>query len=152
MDYETFGEHQWKETGIFEFMKRLPEVVWQTPSLSFAWPSDVIEIARYPLEALSYPYPVSWADTERDLSAWLENDMQKNACETLYEIFSEIKAKGRHDLLEVARKLSTSDHFYYMSTKYFQDGDVHKYFSPYNTPERAYIYYMNVLARLRDLI
>ncbi|OGP12754.1 MAG: alpha-amylase [Deltaproteobacteria bacterium RIFCSPLOWO2_02_FULL_50_16] len=150
MDYETFGEHQWKETGIFEFMRHLPEKVFDSPNLSFAWPSDVPQMMDYSPEALSYPQPVSWADTERDLSAWLENDLQFNACETYYEILSEIQSRGRSDLLEIARKLSTSDHFYYMCTKYFQDGDVHKYFSPYQSPEQAYMFYMNALAGLRE--
>lgn len=150
MDYETFGEHQWESTGIFEFMKHLPEKVFKYPHLSFAWPSDVIDIVNYTPEAISFPYPVSWADTERDLSAWLENDLQFNACETFYEILSLVKQSGRADLLEKARRLSTSDHLYYMSTKYFQDGDVHKYFSPYNSPEQAYMFYMNALAHLRE--
>ena len=150
MDYETFGEHQWKETGIFEFMRHLPEHIFKYSHMSFAWPSDVIDCTNYIPESLSYPYPVSWADMERDLSAWLENDMQRNAGETLYEILNQIKSSGRHDLLESARRLTTSDHLYYMSTKYFQDGDVHKYFSPYNRPEMAYIYFMNSLAHLRE--
>ena len=150
MDYETFGEHQWRETGIFDFMRHLPEAIFRSPHMGFGWPSDVIEMANYEPEALSYPYPVSWADTERDLSAWLENDLQQNACATYYEILGEIKSKGRADLKETARRLSTSDHLYYMCTKYFQDGDVHKYFSPYNSPEKAYLYYMNALAALRD--
>lgn len=150
MDYETFGEHQWKETGIFEFMRHLPGKVFEHPHLSFAWPSDVVDIVNYSPEMLSFPYSVSWADTERDLSAWLENDFQYNASETFYEILSEIKSKGRYDLLDTARRLSTSDHLYYMCTKYFQDGDVHKYFSPYQSPEQAYIFYMNTLAHLSD--
>lgn len=152
MDYETFGEHQWSETGIFEFMKYLPSEVMKYPYMSFAWPSDVIDIANYAPEVLSFPHPVSWADMERDLSAWLDNDMQRNASDTFYEIFSEVKSRNRADLIETARRLSTSDHFYYMSTKYFQDGDVHKYFSPYQTPYQAYIFFMNVLAHLREKI
>ncbi|MDO8643544.1 MAG: alpha-amylase, partial [bacterium] len=120
--------------------------------LSFAWPSDVLEMTNYNPHVLSYPYSVSWADTERDLSAWLENDLQKNACETFYEILAEAKQKGRTDLLETLRRLSTSDHLYYMCTKYFQDGDVHKYFSPYPNPEQAYIFYMNALAHVRELL
>jgi alpha-amylase len=150
MDYETFGEHQWAETGIFDFMRHLPKKIFETPHMSFAWPSDVIEMTNYIPELLSFPYPVSWADTERDLSAWLDNDFQFNACDAFYEILSEIKSKKRYDLLDAARRLSTSDHYYYMCTKYFQDGDVHKYFSPYQSPENAYIYYMNALASLRD--
>lgn len=150
MDYETFGEHQWPETGIFEFLDHLPEKVLEHGHMGFAWPSDVVDMANYQPEVLSYPTPVSWADTERDLSAWLENHIQHNACETFYDLLNEIKQRGRTDLLEIAKKLSTSDHLYYMSTKYFQDGDVHKYFSPYNTPEQAYMYFMNTLAHLRD--
>lgn len=152
MDYETFGEHQWKETGIFDFMHHLPERVLSYPQLSFAWPSDVLDITNYDPPTLSFPYAVSWADTERDLSAWLENDFQINASQTFYEILAEIKSKGRTDLLGTARLLSTSDHMYYMCTKYFQDGDVHKYFSPYQSPEQAYIFYMNALAALREQI
>ena len=150
MDYETFGEHQWEETGIFEFMRALPKAILKAPHMGFAWPSDVIDMVNYRPEALSVPQPVSWADTERDLSAWMENDLQKNALESYYRILSRIKAEGRTDLLGNARLLSTSDHFYYMSTKYFQDGDVHKYFSPYSTPEQGYLYYLNALADLEE--
>ena len=150
MDYETFGEHQWAETGIFEFMRALPQAILKAPHMGFAWPSDVIDMVNYRPEALSVPQPVSWADTERDLSAWMENDLQKNALESYYRLLGRIKAQGRTDLLPNARLLSTSDHFYYMSTKYFQDGDVHKYFSPYSTPEQGYLYYLNALADLEE--
>jgi len=150
MDYETFGEHQWEETGIFKFMDKLPEKILQNPHLGFCFPSQAYELSNYQQESLSFPDPVSWADAERDISAWVENDMQKNAIETFYEILEKIKTKERYDLLEAARKLSTSDHFYYMCTKYFQDGDVHKYFSPYDSPEQAYIYFINVLADLEE--
>ncbi len=80
----------------------------------------------------------------------MENDLQKNALEAYYRILGRIKENGREDLLAAARPLSTSDHFYYMSTKYFQDGDVHKYFSPYSTPEQGYLYYLNALADLEE--
>ncbi|KPJ63496.1 MAG: alpha-amylase [Planctomycetes bacterium DG_23] len=154
MDYETLGEHQWSETGIFEFIKHLPEYVLKRDFVSFSWPSEVMDSLNYEPEALSIPTPISWADTERDLSAWLSNSLQWNAVKTCYNILRRIKESERPDLLEVARKLSTSDISYYMCTKYFQDGDVHKYFSPYSSPEDIYIYYMNVLAdvekRLED--
>lgn len=150
MDYETFGEHQWAETGIFDFVRVLPEVVFRRPHLGFAWPSDVTEAVNYFPEALSFPETVSWADQERDLSAWLENDLQKNAAETLYELLTRIRDSGREDLMERVRRLTTSDHLYYMSTKYFQDGDVHKYFSPYSTPEDPYLYFINALADLKE--
>lgn len=150
MDYETFGEHQWAETGIFKFMEHFPTEVLKRSHLGFATPNQTTDLANYQQEALSFPDPVSWADEERDLSAWLENDMQKNAIETLYELYERVKAKGDEELLEITRKLSTSDHFYYMCTKYFQDGDVHKYFSPYDSPDQAYIYYINALADLEE--
>ena len=150
MDYETFGEHQWEETGIFNFIGDLPKKVLEQQNLGFIFPSQCIKLANYQQESLSFPEPVSWADQERDLTAWLENDMQKNAIDTLYELLQKIKRLGREDLLDVARKLTTSDHFYYMCTKYFQDGDVHKYFSPYDSPEQAYTYYINALADLEE--
>jgi len=150
MDYETFGEHQWAESGIFDFMQHFPDEVLKREHLGFATPKETFALSNYQQEALSFPEPVSWADEQRDLSAWLENDMQHNAIETLYELLEKVKTKGDPQLLEIARKLSTSDHFYYMCTKYFQDGDVHKYFSPYDSPDQAYIYYINALADLEE--
>ena len=150
MDYETFGEHQWAESGIFDFMRHFPQEVLHRNNLGFATPRETAGQANYQQESLSFPEPVSWADEQRDLSAWLENDMQHNAIETLYELFEKIKDKGDEELLRTARLLSTSDHFYYMCAKYFQDGDVHKYFSPYDSPDQAYIYYLNALAELEE--
>jgi len=150
MDYETFGEHQWAETGIFDFMRHFPTEVLKRPHLGFANPNQVREWANYQQESLTFPDPVSWADEQRDISAWVENDMQKNAINTYYELFSKVKATHNEELIELARRLSTSDHFYYMCTKYFQDGDVHKYFSPYDSPDQAYIYYINALADLEE--
>lgn len=150
MDYETFGEHQWADSGIFDFMQHFPAEVLKRQHLGFATPKETFGLANYQQEALSFPSPVSWADAERDLSAWLSNDMQHNAIETLYRLLEKVKQKGDPKLLETARKLSTSDHFYYMCTKYFTDGDVHKYFSPYDSPDQAYIYYMNAMADLEE--
>lgn len=150
MDYETFGEHQWAESGIFDFMAHFPSEVLSRPNLGFAMPREAAELANYQQESISFPEAVSWADEQRDLSAWLENDMQHNAIETLYELFQKIKMKGDPQLLRTARLLSTSDHFYYMCAKYFQDGDVHKYFSPYDSPDQAYIYFINALAELEE--
>ena len=150
MDYETFGEHQWADSGIFDFMQHFPAEVLKRPHLGFATPKETFGLANYQQEALSFPSPVSWADAERDLSAWLSNDMQHNAIETLYRLLGFVKQTGDPQLLEIARKLSTSDHFYYMCTKYFTDGDVHKYFSPYDSPDQAYIYYLNALADLEE--
>jgi len=142
MDYETFGEHQWKETGIFDFLERLVEKVIMHEVISFAIPSQVSGGDGCPAEKLSIYPAISWADTGRDLSAWISNDMQKNAVETIFEILNYIKQKGDSVLLETVRKLTSSDHFYYMSTKCFQDGDIHKYFSPYESPENAYRYFL----------
>ncbi len=152
LDYETFGEHQWKETGIFDFMKKLPEYLLKYKHISFSCPSDVLETLNYEPEVLSVPFPVSWADTERDLSAWLSNPLQWNAMKTYFEILKKVKEKRKMELMELARKLSSSDLYYYMCIKYFADGDVHKYFSPYERPEDAYIYFMHVLTDLEKMI
>lgn len=152
MDYETFGEHQWRETGIFQFMEKLPECLLKYKHISFSWPSDVLQTLNYEPEVISVPIPVSWADTERDLSAWLSNPLQWNAMKTFYEILKKAKEKRKMDFMPLARKLSSSDLYYYMCIKYFQDGDVHKYFSPYDRPEDAYIYFMHVLADLEKRI
>jgi len=150
MDYETFGEHQWADTGIFEFMNHLPEKVLKNPYLRFITPREAYGLSNYQQETLSFPEPVSWADEQRDLSAWRENDMQYNAFETVYELLQKAKYLCRDDLVDTLRYLTTSDHFYYMCTKYFSDGDVHKYFSPYDSPEQAYIYFINVLADIEE--
>ncbi len=150
MDYETFGEHQWAESGIFDFLEKLPEAILKHDHLSFIHPKDAAELSNYQQEAISFPEAVSWADEERDTTAWLGNDMQQNAQETLAELMFKVKAKGDEELLRKARLLTTSDHFYYMCTKYFQDGDVHKYFSPYDSPDQAYVYYINALAGLEE--
>jgi alpha-amylase len=147
MDYETFGEHQWKDTGIFDFMHHLPEEIMKNPDNNFKTPSEVI--ATYPAtDVVDVPGLISWADTERDLSAWLGNSMQSNALHELYRMESNIKQAKDEKLLSDWRKLQTSDHFYYMCTKYFADGDVHKYFNPYDSPYDSYINFMNVMGNL----
>ncbi|MFO7536177.1 MAG: glycoside hydrolase family 57 protein [Kiritimatiellia bacterium] len=145
MDYETFGEHQWEETGIFAFMKAMPAAILTHPDFKFRTPSEVIE-THSPVAQLDIPQFMSWADVERDLTAWLGNDMQKDAFESVYRLEKKVRDAKSPDLLKVWRQLQTSDHFYYMCTKWFADGDVHKYFNPYGTPYDAYINYMNVLA------
>ncbi len=148
MDYETFGEHQWEDTGIFEFLRHLPGEILKNPDNNFITPSEAID--RYEaVSELDVPYHVSWADTERDLSAWLSNDLQKEALDTIYELGKEIIHINDPELMEDWRRLQTSDHFYYMCTKYFNDGDVHKYFSPYESPYEAFIAYMNVMQDMR---
>lgn len=144
MDYETFGEHQWQETGIFEFMKVLPAFVLQDRNFSFAHPSETVD--KYPTrDSLDVANYVSWADTERDLSAWYGNNIQNDALDNIFRYEKDVYAKGDQDLINTWRSLQTSDHFYYMCTKWFADGDVHKYFNPYESPYEAYINYQNVL-------
>jgi len=154
MDYETLGEHQWSETGIFEFLDALPGCIYDVnPGQNeFLTPSQVLDTYQ-PVGEYDVPKPISWADTERDLSAWLGNPLQDNAIQEIYRLEPAVRekhAKGDQWILEDWRKLTTSDHFYYMCTKYWSDGDVHKYFSPYDSPYDAYINYMNVLDNLRS--
>lgn len=147
MDYETFGEHQWEDTGIFDFMSHLPEEILKHPDNNFMTPSEVID-SYESVDTVDVPHIISWADMERDLSAWLGNPMQSNALHELYQIEKKVKRTGDDDLIADWRRLQTSDHFYYMCTKYFSDGDVHKYFNPYDSPYDSYINYMNVLNNL----
>ncbi|AQT68591.1 Glycosyl hydrolase family 57 [Anaerohalosphaera lusitana] len=148
MDYETFGEHQWADTGIFDFMAHLPEQIMQHPDNDFKTPSEVVD-SYHDMGEVSVPHVISWADEARDLSAWLGNAMQSNALHEAYRLENLVKLTGDKELLEDWRKLQTSDHFYYMCTKYFNDGDVHKYFSPYDSPYDSYINFMNVLHSLK---
>jgi alpha-amylase len=145
MDYETFGEHQWADTGIFEFMRHLPRALFASSNYKFITPSDAADIFN-PVGALHVPYPISWADEERDLTAWLGNDLQDDAFDALYKLEPMIRNCKDRSLLKDWEYLQTSDHFYYMCTKFFSDGDVHKYFNPYDTPYEAFINYMNVLS------
>ena len=145
MDYETFGEHQWKETGIFEFMKDLPGAIFQQTDFSFSTPSEVIGNAS-PVGQINVPTPISWADEERDLTAWLGNDLQDEAFDRLFELENRVKGCDDPEIYKDWRYLQTSDHFYYMCTKFFSDGDIHAYFSPYESPYEAFINYMNVLS------
>lgn len=148
MDYETFGEHQWEDSGIFEFMRALPNEVLKNCDNCFLTPSGAIE--RFDgRDELDVHHFLSWADTERDLSAWLGNPMQDEACFELFNLESKVLDIGDESLIDDWRRMTTSDHFYYMCTKFWADGDVHKYFSCYDSPYDAFIYFMNCL---RDLI
>jgi alpha-amylase len=147
MDYETFGEHQWEDTGIFNFLRHMPQAIFKHPDNNFKTPSEVIR--SYPaVDTVDVPYTISWADIERDLSAWRGNSMQENALGELYRLENKVKETENPDIIAIWRKLQTSDHFYYMCTKWFADGDVHKYFNPYDSPYDAYINFMNVLDNL----
>jgi alpha-amylase len=147
MDYETFGEHQWADTGIFEFLDHLPAEILKKPDWSFKTPREVTE--SYPSRGeLSYWRQVSWADLERDLSAWIGNEMQQKALREFFGIKHRVLQRNNPALTETWRKLTTSDHFYYMCTKWFSDGDVHAYFSPFKSPYEAFVSAMNVLHSL----
>lgn len=145
MDYETFGEHQQASTGIFDFMRHLPETVLSRTNITFDTPSGVCE-RHQPVAPLHVPFPVSWADEERDTSAWLGNDLQNEAFNKLYSAEKRVKESKDPVLLSDFRRLQESDHFYYMCTKFFSDGAVHSYFNPYDTPYEAFINYMNVVS------
>ncbi|VVB61145.1 Glycosyl hydrolase family 57 [uncultured archaeon] len=139
MDYETFGEHQWEDTGIFNFIRHLPREVLKYPHIDFATPSEVAQ--RYPargtIDVHEYA-TISWADLERDASAWLGNSMQRFVFSELERIGKIVRQSGDPELIRIWRLLQTSDHLYYCCTKYWADGDVHKYFSPYGTPQNAF--------------
>lgn len=149
MDYETFGEHQWQETGIFEFMRALPSRVLSHGDWGFVTPSQALALSR-PVAAMPFGRTVSWADTERDTSAWLGNELQSDAFARYYELGSKLKGRNNPAVVDLWRRLGTSDHFYYMCTKWYADGDVHAYFSPYESPYEAYINFMNVLSDLSE--
>jgi alpha-amylase len=145
MDYETFGEHQWAESGIFEFMRALPEAIFNYTDMEFVTPSEAIK-QLHSVGPLHIPDPISWADEERDLTAWLGNELQDDAFEQLYSLWKIVRATDDPDILRDWRYLQTSDHFYYMCTKWFSDGDVHKYFNPYDSPYEAYMNFMNIVS------
>ncbi len=145
MDYETFGEHQWAETGIFDFMRALPGAALASGELEFGTVSETA--TKYqPVAVLYCPHAMSWADEERDVTAWLGNELQNEAFAKLYAQKDKLRALKNADYEAVWNFLQTSDHFYYMATKWFSDGDVHSYFNPYDSAYEAFINYMNVLS------
>ena len=148
MDYETFGEHQWADSGILDFLKSLPGEWLKNPNNTFMTISQAIDSFE-PVDEMDIPETITWADTERDLSAWLGNPMQQEAIKALYDMQSEILSTNDPVLIEDWRRLQTSDHFYYMCTKWFNDGDIHAYFSPYETPYNGFINYMNAWHDIR---
>jgi alpha-amylase len=148
MDYESFGEHQWEDTGIFEFLKVLPEMVLRHPETSFKTATETVE-AYDAAGEYDVPDVLTWADTDRDLTAWTGNDIQRDAIVATYKMEEAVMKTRKRDIIENWRKLQTSDHFYYMCTKWSNDGDVHAYFSPYSSPYDAYIAFMNALSDLQ---
>ncbi|MBI3619229.1 alpha-amylase [Candidatus Peregrinibacteria bacterium] len=149
MDYETFGEHQWEDTGIFEFLRALPRI-WDKRGIATTTPSEVIARWTGTSEVYDAHDFISWADTERDLSAWQGNRIQQAALDALYGLEDLVERSHSEELAKIWGRLQTSDHFYYMCTKYWNDGDVHKYFSPYDSPYEAYRRYSHALCDLRQ--
>ena len=145
MDYETFGEHQSPDSGIFEFMRALPDAVLKDGTFGFVTPSEATKKYK-PVSDIAVEDPISWADEERDVTAWLGNELQSEAFKKVYAMKEKLAIVNDPDLYEDWGHLQESDHFYYMCTKFFSDGEVHKYFNPYDTPYEAFINYMNVIS------
>jgi alpha-amylase len=162
MDYETFGEHQWESTGIFNFLNHLPEYILKHSDWGFSTPSEVIQLYESVAD-IHFHRLTSWADVDRDLTAWRGNEIQNLSFHQIYELAeavdwtqklvnADVSHDKERDDLDIWRKLQTSDHFYYMCTKWFADGDVHAYFSPYSSPYEAFINYMNVIKDFRGYL
>ncbi|MBE0663846.1 MAG: polysaccharide deacetylase family protein [Bacteroidales bacterium] len=145
MDYETFGEHQWADTGIFDFLRALPTIILKKTKYRFHTPTELAKKLQ-PVSSVQVPYPMSWADAERDITSWTGNDLQSDAFDSLYSIEQKVKHCTDPELLRDWNYLQTSDHFFYMSTKWFSDGEIRKTFNHYPTPYEAYINYMNVIS------
>ena len=145
MDYETFGEHQKADTGIFDFMKAMPAAVLSKGDICFSTVSEAAKSSQ-PVGVLHCPHVMSWADEERDVTAWLGNELQNEAFSKLYALKDKVKSLKNADYEYVWNFMQTSDHFYYMATKWLSDGDVHSYFNPYGSSYEAFINYMNVLS------
>ena len=145
MDYETFGEHQGAESGIFDFMRELPAAVIKDGTFSFVTPSEATKKYKA-VSDIAVDDPISWADEERDLTAWLGNELQNEAFKKVYAMTEKLSIVNDPELWDDFGHLQESDHFYYMCTKFFSDGEVHKYFNPYDTPYEAFINYMNVIS------
>ncbi|MEX0895920.1 MAG: glycoside hydrolase family 57 protein [Patescibacteria group bacterium] len=156
MDFETFGEHQWEDTGIFNFWRavvaRLLERSWN----KFVTPSEAVATLSSKKESLfdekvyDVPDPISWADVDRDITAWQDNELQQDTLRQLYGMEETVLSSTDRSVLDKWRNLQTSDHFYYMCTKWSADGDVHSYFSPYTSPYEAYRRYCIILADLQE--
>jgi alpha-amylase len=151
MDYESFGEHQWADTGIFDFLRNLPTELLRHPNTTFRTATETVQ-ALSAIGDYDVPDILTWADTDRDLTAWVGNDIQRDAIAATFRMEEDVLATDNLELIETWRKLTTSDHFYFMCTKWSEDGDVHAYFSPYESPYEAYINFMNALTDLRHRV
>jgi alpha-amylase len=145
LDYETFGEHNWKESGIFDFLTHMPGAVLKKTPFRFMTPTEIADVLQ-PVSAISIPSPISWADEERDITAWHGNELQVAALDKLYSLAGKVNKCEDEQIKKDWEYLQSSDHFYYMATKFFSDGAVHAYFNPYETPYDAFMNYMNVLS------
>jgi alpha-amylase len=145
IDYETFGEHQWLESGIFDFLKALPKSIYKNTNFTFHTPSEIAE-QLLPISTISVPHSISWSDEERDITVWLGNELQIDAFNRLYSLTDKVNRCNDEKIKKDWKYLQSSDHFYYMSTKFFTAGATQAYFNPYETPYDAYINYMNVLS------
>ena len=145
MNYDTIGNVQSKESGIFDFLRAFPKVLLSTNTISFSTPSDIVNTFQ-PVASLHIPHAISWADEERDISAWLGNELQKEAINKLYALREKVLAVDDSKIKTDWKYLQTSDHFYYMNTKFFIHGNFHSYYNPYNSPYDAFINYMNILS------
>lgn len=144
IDYETIGEHHWADSGIFQFWSTFLSRSF-SEGIIFQTPSEVV--AKHEVRDVYDAHGItSWADSEKDLTAWVSNSMEFEAINKIYRIRDAVRQSENKGLVHVWRKLQTSDHFYYMSTKDASDGEVHNYFSPFDTPFDAYIYFMNILS------
>jgi alpha-amylase len=150
MDFETLGEHKRKETGIFHLLEELPGALLKHPGCHFLTISEATE-NHHDENIFDSPEVISWADEERDASAWLGNSMQQDAAKTIYGLEKKVRMCKDENVKKKWRILQTSDHFYYMSTKWSPDGDVHRYFNPYESPYAAYINYMNIVDDLSSI-
>lgn len=155
MDYETFGAVHSAESGILDFLKALPTVMLEDKGYAFVTPSMAAQKLQ-PKSAINVPTATSWVDEERDLTAWLGNEMQQEAVDKLYALTPLVAECSDEAILKDWQYLQSTENFYYMGTKFFANGASHTYHSPYPTPYEAFINYMNILSdfaeRLRHAV
>jgi alpha-amylase len=145
LSYESLGERQPKESGIFDFLEHWIRDAGNSSALKFSTPSEVIAELQ-PVSVVSVSSPISWADEERDLTAWLGNELQKEAFEKLYDLHHRMDGCENEEMMKDWNYLQSSDHFYYMSTKFFSNAEVSACGNPFESPFEAFINYMNVLS------
>ncbi|NHJ47045.1 MAG: polysaccharide deacetylase family protein [Asgard group archaeon] len=146
MDYESLGEHLWAESGIFEFLEHLPDELFKYDNIDFMTPSEVVDaypvVNQINIDDFS---TISWAD-DRDVGAWLRNPLQHISFDDQKFLEKPIKKLGDPILLKLWRMLTTSDHLYYISQADAGPGEVHSYFSHYDTPIEAFANYNEIIS------